>query len=251
MTNADGILQMVRADISVRDFQRWSGVRRLRDPDHAMHCLLIESFGALAPKPFRLIAARGGSIATLYGYRVTTESEETAYADLLRDAAATFADPLQCRILRPDTLQSKCMPAIWRVGVRLGFDVRTRPIVRQSRRSEGRTSSECDAFVAEAIRYPDHEMPYSREQVYARWLGDRFRHRGGAALEAPTVRLASFRRTRAVRSLHGRYSEGPDAILRGILRVTDPDDFTELLSQGVGRHRSYGYGMILLRPVSS
>ena len=27
-------LQMVRADVNVRDFQRWMGTRRLQDPDH-------------------------------------------------------------------------------------------------------------------------------------------------------------------------------------------------------------------------
>ena len=35
-----GALQMVRAEVNVRDFQRWMGTRRLQDPDHAMHCLL-------------------------------------------------------------------------------------------------------------------------------------------------------------------------------------------------------------------
>ena len=48
-------LQMIRADISVRDFQRWMGSRRLQDADHAMHCLLTECFGELAPKPFRAL----------------------------------------------------------------------------------------------------------------------------------------------------------------------------------------------------
>ena len=44
---ATGALQMVRAEVSVRDFQRWMGTRRLQDPDHAMHCLLTECFGDL------------------------------------------------------------------------------------------------------------------------------------------------------------------------------------------------------------
>ena len=44
--------QMIRADINVRDFQRWMGSRQLQDADHAMHCLLTECFGELAPKAF-------------------------------------------------------------------------------------------------------------------------------------------------------------------------------------------------------
>ena len=72
-------LQMVRAEVNVRDFQRWMGTRRLQDQDHAMHCLLTECFGSpptkenpentgLAPRLFRMIIPRGGSTGCLYGY---------------------------------------------------------------------------------------------------------------------------------------------------------------------------------------
>ena len=37
-------------------------------------------------------------------------------------------------------------------------------------------------------------------------------------------------------------------MVHGALTVTDPDAFAALLARGVGRHRAYGYGMILLRP---
>ncbi|GHE81823.1 hypothetical protein GCM10019059_44550 [Camelimonas fluminis] len=46
----------------------------------------------------------------------------------------------------------------------------------------------------------------------------------------------------------GRRIEGPDATFHGSLVVTDPEAFTILLARGVGRHRAYGYGMLLLRP---
>jgi hypothetical protein len=42
--------------------------------------------------------------------------------------------------------------------------------------------------------------------------------------------------------------EGPDAILRGEFVVKDPASFAAVLTNGVGRHRAYGYGMLLLRP---
>ena len=61
VASVEATLQMVRAEISGRDFQRWMGNRRLQDPDHAMHCLLKECFGDLAPKPFRVIMPRDGS----------------------------------------------------------------------------------------------------------------------------------------------------------------------------------------------
>ena len=95
---ATAALQMVRAEVNVRDFQRWMGTRRLQDPDHARHCLLTECFGDLAPKPFRLMVTRGASTGCLYGYG-------HADAVALREAAAVCADPLQSR-----------HPACWRHG---------------------------------------------------------------------------------------------------------------------------------------
>ena len=235
-------LQMVRAEISQRDFQRWMGMRRLQDPDHGMHCLLTECFGRdLAPRPFRAIFPRGGSRGCLYGYG-------TAVADELRETAGAYADPLQCRIIPPQSIDSKPMPMEWTAGKGLGFEVRVRPIVRRTDKADSRPGREWDAFQLEAEQFPKGEMPRSREAVYTDWLRKQFESRGGATLESAT--LASFQRTRAVRKQHSRYSEGPDALMRGVLEITHGPDFAKLLAGGVGRHRAYGYGMLLLRPAS-
>ncbi len=235
-------LQMVRAEISVRDFQRWMGVRQLQDPDHGMHCLLAESFGGdLSPKPFRVIIPRSGPKGVLYGYG-------RAAAEELRAAANAYADPLQCRALPADSIDSKPMPTEWQAGKRLGFEVRIRPIVRRTDKAECRPGREWDAFQLEAIRYPKGEMPRSREEVYTDWLSQQFATRGGAELDVEGTRLVSFQRTRAIRKRHSRYSDGPDALMRGIFTLTDGEDFAKLLADGIGRHRTYGYGMLLLRP---
>ncbi len=253
---ATAALQMVRAEVNVRDFQRWMGTRRLQDPDHAMHCLLTECFGDLAPKPFRLMLTRGAPNGCLYGYG-------NADAVALREAAAVCADPLQSRILPAGGMDSKEMPSGFQAGRRLGFDVRIRPIVRLERDTsrippdvqrsfrEGglRPGKECDAFLYEAIRHTEKGgMTRTREQVYAEWLSARFEQKGGATLELDSVNLVSFQRTRAHRKLRARHTEGPDAVMRGVLTVTDPEAFASTLAQGIGRHRSYGFGMLLLRP---
>ena len=237
-------LQMMRADIDVRAFQRWAGTRRLQDLDYAMHCLLTESFGDLAPKPFRVILPRGAPRGVLYGYG-------TGDADALREASGICADPLQCRIIPAATLDSKAMPAEWRPGKQLGFETRVRPIVRRTRNADCRPGKEWDAFQLEAIRYPRGEMPRSREKVYADWLSGQFARRGGAQLDVGKTRLVAFQRTRAVRKRRACYSEGPDAVMRGILTITDSGAFAALLAHGIGRHRAYGYGMLLLRPAAS
>lgn len=239
-------LYMIRADIKAREFQRWMGSRRLQDADHAMHCLLTESFGPdLAPKPFRAIFPRDGADGTLYGYG-------TAAADDLRDAAGTYACPLQSQIIPVNSLDGKRMPAEWSAGKRLGFEVRIRPIVRRTRQAYSRPGKEYDAFQIEADQYPKGAMPRSREEVYRDWLSCQLKRRGGAVLEADSATLQSFQRIRAYRKRDAaRYSEGPDALMRGVLTVDDGAAFSKLLADGVGRHRAYGYGMLLLRPAGS
>ena len=83
----------------------------------------------------------------------------------------------------------------------------------------------------------------SRELVYADWLAERL---GGAATLEPGVRLAHFLRRRAART--GMAPEGPDVTLQGNLIVSDPVRFHQILANGLGRHKAYGYGMLLLRP---
>ncbi len=239
-------LQMIRGSIDLRSFQRWAGSKQLMsrqtfDEGYAMHCFLAGVFGELAPQPFRLIISRGkGSrCGVFYGYG-------RADVEALRGAVAQFADPLQARVLPGSSLDGKLMPATWKAGTRLGFDVLTRPTVRRARGGRN-PGGEVDVFQREAERYPPGAMPRSREEVYAEWLSEQFERHGGAELESAS--LVSFQRTRSMRALRRRPFEGPTALLRGTLTIADSDGFTKLLGRGVGRHRSYGYGMLLLRPV--
>ena len=257
-----GNLQMVRAQIESRDFRRWMGERRLRDPDHAMHCLLTECFGELAPRPFRTILPRDGSNGVLYGYGRSD-------ASTLRETAAMCADPLQSRILPGNKLDTKSMPESWEADKRLGFEVRLRPVVRLQKNASRiapdnqrlfrtrpdeedrpRPGKECDAFLWEALNHPEGGMNRSREQVYTEWLSEQLDRRGGARLEPEHTKLVSFQRIRAFRKAQPafRHTEGPDAVIRGILTITDPESFADLLAKGVGRHKAYGYGLLLLRP---
>ncbi|MCY3628168.1 MAG: type I-E CRISPR-associated protein Cas6/Cse3/CasE [Gammaproteobacteria bacterium] len=240
-------LQMIRAEIDLRSFQHWAGSRQMIgrqtfDEGYAMHCFLAGVFGELAPQPFRLIIPRSkdNRRGVFYGYG-------RAGVEALRGAAAQFADPLQARVLPGSSLEGKLMPATWKAGTRLGFELLTRPTVRRAR-GHRNPGGEVDAFQREAERYAPGAMPRSREEVYIDWLSEQFERRGGAALDSDSASLASFQRTRSMRALRRRPFEGPTALLRGTITVTDGDDFVRLLGRGIGRHRSYGYGMLLLRP---
>ena len=236
---------MIRADIDLRAFYRWAGSRGMTsrnafDPGFAMHCLLTESFGPdLAPRPFRVIISRDWirPYGTFYAYSNST-------ADELREAALTFACPLQSRILPASSIDGKTMPDSWRTGQRLGFEALIRPIVRCARGSKT-PGKERDAFQAEAERHPKGTMSRKREEVYCDWLSLRLAKRGARLEDA---RLKSFQRVRVVRKLRKHSPEGPDALMQGNLEVTDAEGFAELIAHGIGRHRAYGYGMLLLRP---
>ena len=234
-------IQMIRADVGLPDLHRWMGSRGFQDPDHAAHSLLVECFGELAPKPFRLITPQRGAIGVLYGYG-------QADARALREQAGICADPLQIRVLPMDGIDSKPMPTRWKRGLRVGFETRIRPIVRRSRRGNNPKAGEQDAFLVEAVQHPPGGMKRSREAVYIEWLTSRLEPGGGVRVDPDRTKLVSFRRKRATYQVHGRTSEGPDVILRGTLTILDGEAFTDILARGVGRHRAYGYGMLLLRP---
>ena len=149
------------------------------------------------------------------------------------------------------------MPDIWRAGQRLGFDVRVRPVRRLGYdldTTSGRVAkgAEMDAFLLEALHRHGAEPGgmvqenRTREAVYLDWLTERLD--STVRLDRAACRLARFRRVRVARGNHG--PEGPDATIHGTLIVTDPVSFAALLAHGVGRHRAYGYGMLLLRPPS-
>ena len=241
-------LQMLRIDIDLVAFHRWAYSRRLAshhvlDEGFALHCLLVESFGPLAPKPFRLLTPRRKSVdhGVLYGYGYKDAKE-------MKEAAALYADPLQLKALSGGSIESKRMPIMWKPKRQLGFEVRIRPTRRRARGSAS-PGTERDAFQLEAMRYPANGMTRSREAVYIDWLAEQFHKRGGAKLESAA--MESFQRTKAIRKLRQRPIEGPTAVMRGVISITEGEAFAALLASGIGRHRAYGYGMILLRPITA
>jgi CRISPR system Cascade subunit CasE len=140
-------------------------------------------------------------------------------------------------------------PTRWPVGHVLGFDVRVRPVIR-----EGQSGKERDAFLAAVEKSGGAAM--ARNEVYVRWLGEHLARQGGAQII--DARLDRFRLLDVVRKTQrtsatdeprsARRVGGPDAVLIGQLRVTDADAFAAVLARGVGRHRAFGFGLLLLHP---
>jgi len=223
------------------------------DEGKALHHLLGEAFGPGMLQPFRLVVAPRARAGTLWAYTA-------ADADALRESASPAALSEAAEAALPvSRLDTKPIPDIAAPGRRLGFDIRLRPVVRLAsaieapqdragRRRHGfKAGSEIDAFLAEALRDSNRDamqaMGRSREATYVKWFADRL----GDAAEIENVRLAAFRRSRVARGT-GPGAEGPDAILHGTLVVRNREAFADRLRRGVGRHKAYGFGMLLLRP---
>lgn len=230
-------LYMVRADIGLHQFNQWMSSRSMRDPDYAIHCLLEELLATWAMRPFRLVFTRGNPNGVLYGYGTVPVSD-------LRDLVADVADPLQMEIMPPNGMQAKQMPTRFQEGKILGVELRCRPVRRRFKAN----NQEQDAFLVSAENYPKGQMPMTREEVYTEWLGFRLNSKGGAELIPGQTKMRAFRLTNGYRKLNGGLTNGPDVVLDANIRVTDSMAFQSLLKEGVGRHKAYGYGMLLLKP---
>ena len=244
-------LNLVRIPIDTSKLARWADVRgwvRRRghhstfDEGRALHHLVTEALGPGVFKAFRLLVASRKTVGNLYAYSLSD-------ADALRSATATHAMPEHLAVLRPELIESKPMPSNWHEGQQLGFDVRVRPVRRLRAEIEipdGRFSpgAEVDAFLVYALRQPPDAARGKREPVYLSWLAEQLAP--AATLVWEHSRLARFRRVRVART--GQGPEGPDATIHGNLIIADAHKFASLLARGAGRHRAYGYGMLLLRP---
>jgi|APTNR8051073442_1049403.scaffolds.fasta_scaffold06897_5 CRISPR system Cascade subunit CasE len=251
-------LHMVKLVPNMPRLSGWAYSRRLAgrrgDLGYALHAALAEAFGEAAPKPFRLFEPRAGgngAVPALYGYCAADE-------EAVRERAA-LADPDVFQALGLDTLAVKPMPIQWRTGRTLDFDVRVWPVVRTDRSGDRARVQERDAFLA---ALPSQEAPQNdddvirREDVYCQWVASRLDRNGAAAPVDGSMHMTAFQRSRIQR--RGRRGEdghrplrefeGPDAIFTGTLEVRDGNAFDFLVRRGIGRHRAFGFGMLMLRP---
>ena len=226
------------------------------DTGYLVHCALGELFGDEAPQPFSIEnESQNGRQVRVLGYTA-------ADADTLQANAQLDASPTVYEICDWDGLAAKPMPATFPEGMALQFELRACPVVRKASAGKGvnqngdeRTweeGDELDAFLAEAWTRPE-EDDLSREQVYRDWLTRQFDIRGGA--EPQSIGMTRFsieRMTRRVPKTNSGERKAdtikrPDATLTGTLEVTDSSAFIDLLRSGLGRHKSFGYGMLKVR----
>lgn len=260
MANTNGDIHMVQLRLDARRLVQLGKMLHLplarTSTNYLVHCALGELFQDQAPKPFsvenapvRLNGEQGRYVRVL-GYTAVDD-------DTLHEVAKAFASPTVYKINDWDCLASKPMPGVFPEGLRLRFELRACPVVRKASSGEAETPNgrrtwskgeELDAFLSEAWEHPEEDL--DREPVYVDWLERQLDTRGGA--ELLNAGMERFSIERMTRRTHGngrtvKTLKRPDVTLTGILEVTDSPAFADLLQQGIGRHKSFGYGMLKVR----
>ena len=242
------------------------------DLGYLVHSLLARLFDGEPPRPFDVQPARGdGRRVDVLAYTRAAPEAELARARRTADAVIESAVDWSRAAFKP-------MPELDR-GCEVGFRLRACPAVRVGKHHPFGFAhgAEIDPYqnllfreLAErGVRPEDRraraevvaELP-PREAVYRKWLAGRL----GEAAELRGARLTALADARlwrrgvpgegSARVMHARRrhrGKGAvigrrDAVFEGSLRVTDAAAFVSLLARGVGRHRAFGFGMLLLRP---
>lgn len=255
-------LLLIRSKPDMAALARWaarSGQRALRDDrGYALHAASLATMGVLAPKPFALIERQ--QTTEFIGYRRAQRDDVLQALELGRLAEPEAAQALGLN--EPERTQVVAMPNGWRQGQRLSFDVRIAPVVR-SRTKDGHYPEVDAAFhpaFGESLALADEGTTEGegqedgREAAHGRWLARELGRNGAASLL--TWRPRAFQLTSIARRLRPeadgerRTRPGllPDLTVTGVLAIDDPPAFDRLIERGLGRHRSFGFGCLLLAP---
>lgn len=229
-------LHLARLPIRLPALLRFAVENGINDPDptqgYTVHAWLAALFGECAPKPFRYMEKRD----EVLGY-------SRAGAEQLLYHARAYASPLAWSALNAEGVASKPMPTLWRVNQRLRLEVLACPVVRHDQ-------DEKDAYLHALDRLG--EAAPTRAEVYRDWFTERCAH--ALRLEQVEVRGMQARSPLLRRARNGQNRlktvERPRVLFAADASVVDNERFAELLARGIGRHRAFGFGMILLAPPS-
>jgi CRISPR system Cascade subunit CasE len=241
-----------RAVLALAKEQRLLGHRADVDTGYVTHAALAAALGENAPKPFALEHELDPERVVQGAFTAL------GYSPLSREAlrASTRAEHRQ--LIQWERSEARTVPGLG-AGTTLAFVTRVSPTVRSRAAAPGHEGHgrghgrELDAFLAACFR-AGSEVAVDRAAVYCDWLSRALGSQGAPAATLGDFSLRALQRVVVLRKHqvdeNGRkrhHLERPCAVISGTLRVTDADAFRALLARGVGRHRAFGFGMLLLR----
>jgi CRISPR system Cascade subunit CasE len=240
-------LYMLELKFDVASLYRFLHTQGLPDGEddaalsYGIHAWLSTAFGELAPVPWRLLMDKHRPPRIL-GY---THHAADSFQQRLTD----FAEPGVFQVCpEPQVMiASRVMPT-WQVKRKIGFQTLVCPIGRKSR-----SGVEKDLFLIHADAQ-DSNTQLDREKIYCEWVKQKF---NDFSVTVDKIRLSGFRLVKQKRKTQATTKNRafhriirPSALLEGVITIKDPAKFNLFLKRGIGRHRSFGFGMILLRPPS-
>jgi CRISPR system Cascade subunit CasE len=227
-------LHLIRFPLHPPRLLRFAFEHGIRQEDetlgYTLHAWLAALFGEAAPKPFRYFDARQEVLA----YARQEASQLLARAEARGQLAALAA-------LDVSKVGSKPLPEGWKAGQRFHVEVLTCPVSR-------REGEEKDVFLRAVETLGEAAPP--RSEVYRQWFLRQWQ--GVVTFESLEILGMSARVRQLRRARNGsnrlKIVERPQALFSGKVIVRDPERFSGLLSRGIGRHRAFGFGMVLLAP---
>ena len=201
-----------------------------------------ETFGAGQwPKPFCVRRRGNDGLYEILGYTKRSPEELVSiYSPLPSMAEAVPVDSIRGYPLN--------LP---REGTELRFHITLCPMVRTySDPSKAIKGRERDVYTIEVEKAAEEERvsgkkthPRNRMEVYLEFLAQRML--GVDIVVAQPMGFSLDKVLRGKGEATHRFAV-PSVSFSGILRVTDPSAFLSTVTTGIGRQRTYGYGMILL-----
>ena len=229
-------MHMVQITLDARKLTKWALERRMDAGDlgYVCHALLCDAVGDLRPKPFSAEEKMG---------RVKVLGYAAADAAAMRACVSETAEPeVSACIL---DIASKLMPSEWHEGRRYRFQLRVAP-TRQGHHADGKR------FERDAMALAGEKA--DRYETYLSWLSERLQ--GAASIES--CEMTGFRIMRACRRAvvgsgkrPAKAVSLPDAKFEGTLKITNPVLFADTLRTGIGRHKAFGFGALMLKPAGA
>jgi CRISPR system Cascade subunit CasE len=228
------VLHLIRLPLHPPRLIRFAFEHGIRQEDetlgYTLHAWLTALFGEAAPKPFRYFERR---------------QEVLAYAPLDAQSLSMIAEErgslAALAALDATNVASKPMPTEWRAGQRVHLEVLTCPVSRKD-------AEEKDVYLR-ALDRQDDATP-SRAEVYRQWFARQWQE--AVALEQVELLGMSARARLLRRTRDGGNRllsiERPQALFAAEAVIQEPARFADYLKRGIGRHRAFGFGMVLLAP---
>lgn len=207
------------------------------DEGYVVHSWMTSLWEQDSPRPF-VIDKRSGPDVVIQGYSTQDAKQLTKAADM-------YASPEDYAVLDWSSLKSKELPMQWPKETEIRLTVTVIPTIRY-RVIDEKNSRELDAYLhrVRTCEAAGIEVP-PREIVYGEWLTQRL----AGFTVTHTPELQQHRLAELLRRTQGEHRKSnhiclPLATLSVVGSVVDDVAFSEMIRQGIGRHKAFGYGMV-------